>query len=226
MTARIDYRFRSVELKTATVVAENPTLAIVKRHLVVSDANSDTIIGDLTTRAIAACEQYLNRALWTSTWTAWADSFPLGNLKAPEWEGVRQGHLDTELRQGGERWIRLPKGVLQSVTHVKTYDDEDNATTFAASNYYVDEGTDQEQGRIVLRSGSTWPTVARVANGVEVEFISGWTDAGVSVVPPTIIQGILVHIESMWHKRGKGETPDVTVSRSWYDPYRFARDLI
>ena len=42
-------------------------------------------------------------------------------------------------------------GTIHLVYQRQYYDDEDSATTFASSNYYVDSA--HEPGRIVLREG-------------------------------------------------------------------------
>ena len=57
---------------------------------------------------------------------------------------------------------------------VKYYADDNTATTFSADNYYVD--TTSEQGRVVLRSGKSWPTVSelRDANAYEIQYKAGY----------------------------------------------------
>ncbi len=61
-----------------------------------------------------------------------------------------------------------------SAPNVKYYADDNTATTFSADNYYVD--TTSEQGRVVLRSGKSWPTVSelRDANAYEIQYKAGY----------------------------------------------------
>jgi uncharacterized phiE125 gp8 family phage protein len=75
------------------------------------------------------------------------------------------------------------------VTHIKTYDDNDSATTMSSSDYQVD--TVSKPARVALRNGKTWPaTVLRPLNGVEIKFIAGYGDHE-SSVPQSLRQGML-----------------------------------
>ena len=117
--------------------------------------------------------------------------------------------------------IELPRPPLQSVTSLTVYDDADAASVVAASTYFVD--SDREPGRIVLRSGKTWPTVGRVAGGVEVVYVAGYGAA--TGVPQTIRQGILLLTAHLYENReavsaepGAAELP-LCVAALW-QPYR------
>ena len=112
------------------------------------------------------------------------------------------GPLDRHLRQLEHRLgveITLPYPPLLSVTHVKTYDDNDVATTWAASNYFVD--TTSIPGRIVARDGVSLPVATRVANGFEIEFVAGYGDDEADV-PETVRTGILIMAAHLHEHRG------------------------
>lgn len=217
---KIDYRFQSV-VETTTPSEEPVTLAEVKEHLVIEDTETvfDVKLAELIDSARAAAERYMDRSIVTRNWTASLDHFPGTGRAGLQFEGVRQGHLATELGLlGGQRpFVRLRKGQLTAVASITTFDDDDVGTVFAASSYFVDTST--EPGRVVLREGSTWPIPTRVANGIEILYTAGWADA--AAVPRDIVHGLLVHIDALWEHRGRrlSEQPDVSVARAWYDPY-------
>ena len=170
---------------------EPVSLTEAKAHLRIDSADDDSLIGALITAARQAAEAHMRRALITQTWRLTLDRFPA----APQawWDGVRQA-ADMP---GDGSVIELPRPPLVSVTSVTAYDDADNATVAGASSYFVD--SDGEPGRIVLRSGQTWPAAVRVANGVEVVFVAGYGAA--SAVPQAIRQGMLMLIGQLFENR-------------------------
>ena len=95
-----------------------------------------------------------------------------------------------------KNYITLAKTPLASVTHVKSYNDSDVATTFSSDKYYVDNA--REPGRIVLRNGETFPSALRVANAIEVEFVAGYST--VSSIPEPIKVGMLQHIAFLYRQ--------------------------
>lgn len=190
---------------------EPVSLAEAKAHLRVDGPDEDGLITALIAAARQAAEAYTRRAFITQTWRLTLDKFP--GKAVPWWNGVRQG---ADIAAPGD-FITLPRPPLRSVTSLKAYDDADNATTMAASDYYVD--TDSEPGRVVLRSGKTWPAVERVANGVDIVFTAGYGGQAVDV-PQAIREGILLHIAAMFEHRGDERMP--ALSESLYRPSRVA----
>lgn len=117
----------------------------------------------------------LNRKLITQTWDIYFDAFP----------GVNE--------------IQLPFGSLQSVTSIKYTDVDDVENTFSSDNYYVD--TVSIMGRVVLKSGISWPsTTLRPMNPVVIRIVCGYGDAG-SDVPIPIRQAMLIKIADMYENR-------------------------
>lgn len=96
-------------------------------------------------------------------------------------------------------YITLRRAPLISVEYLKTYDDADVATTFSASNYYVD--TASNPGRLVLRSSASWPTFDRVANPIEVEYRAGFGSTPAEV-PEDIKQAVLMVTAALYEHRG------------------------
>jgi len=194
-TRLIKLPLRLTEQGAPTV--EPMLVATAKDHLKVTDTADDTLITNLIVAARQRCEDYTGRALITQTWQAFMDQWPFSNDADALWEGTRTG--PESIITGRAEGIVLPKPPLASVTHIKTYDDADVATTFAASNYFVDTAT--EPGRIVLRSGSSWPNPSRVANGIEVQFVCGYGVAG--SIPDDLMSGMLMLIGHLYENRAE-----------------------
>ena len=101
-------------------------------------------------------------------------------------------------RNTSRRSIELPKSPASSVTHIKSYDDADTATTFASSNYYVD--TTSIPSRVVLRTGSNFPTALRVANSLEIRYVAGY--GATTTVPYDIKSACLEYASYLFEHRG------------------------
>ena len=127
-----------------------------------------------------------------TTYQQFLDSFD--EYEDPLFEGVRQGPYLNYYKN----YIDLVKSPVISVTHIKTYQDDDSATTMAASKYYVDNA--REPSRIVLRQGETFPTALRVANAIEIQYVAGYTSP--YQVPEPIRLAILQIIAHMYEHRG------------------------
>ena len=162
-------------LKLITAPAAEPvSTSEAKSHLRVDTTADDTYIGTLITVARQNVESHLRRALISQTWEVVLDAFPAGV-------------------------IRLPKPPLASVTSIKYTDDDGVEATYSSDNYVVD--SDTEPGRVVLKSGQTWPAVTlAAANGVRVRYVAGYGAAG-SNVPQAIRQAILLVIGSLYENR-------------------------
>jgi uncharacterized phiE125 gp8 family phage protein len=154
--------------------AEPVTVAEAKTHLRVDHSDEDTYIGLLIKTARQWVEEYTRRAILTQTWTLSLDAVP------------------------GSR-IALPRPPLQSVTHIKFYDEADAATTVSSTFYQVD--TSGEPGRVLLKSTGYWPSVSlmRPAAGVVVTYVAGWTAAG--SVPEPFKQAIKLLVGHLYENR-------------------------
>ena len=162
-------------LKLITAPATEPvTTSEAKSHLRVDTTADDTLIGTLITAARQHVENHLRRALITQTWELVTDAFPVGDV------------------------IRLPLPPLVSVTSIKYTDEDGNESTLSSAAYVVD--TDSTKGRVVLKSGETWPSdTLAAANGVRVRYVAGYGEA--SAVPRPIRQAILLLIGTLYENR-------------------------
>ena len=165
----------------------------VREYAHIDDGVETTVINNMIKSSRLYVENYLGRSLLNRTLKLSIDY--VDEVDQPLWEGTRIGP-DMAIRR---RYIQLPRPPVVSVTHVKTFDDADTETTLASSKYYVDN--QREPARIVLRNGETWPTALRVANAIEITYVSGY-GASRSNVPEAIIQGLLSHISFMYENRG------------------------
>lgn len=180
-------------LKIHTEPTQEPlTLQEVKEYLRVEDNTDERNLRPLIESARRLVEEHLNRTLMQTTYQQFLDSFD--EHEDPLWEGVRQGPYLNYYKN----YIDLVKSPVISVTHIKTYQDDDTATTMAASKYYVDNA--REPSRIVLRSGETFPTALRVANAIEIQYVAGYTSP--YQVPEPIRLAILQIIAHMYEHRG------------------------
>lgn len=181
--------YGALELITGPA-AEPLTLTNAKDWLRITGSSEDTLITGLIVAARLAVENYLNRKLINQTWKYYLDCFPSSN------EIYKEGVFNLPLSyiSGGGKSIEIPMAPVSSITHLKTYDEDNAATTMSASDYYAD--TKGVFPRVCLKDGVAWPsTVLRPANGIEIQFVAGYGSASTDV-PQIIIEGIrhtLVH---------------------------------
>lgn len=177
----------------STAPTQEPiTIQDVKDYLRLEDSLDERVLQDLIETARIFCEEHTGRALMTQTLTMTVDAYD--ELADPLWEGWKTGPYLNYYKD----YIDLVKSPVQSVTSVKTYNDADEATTMAASKYYVDNA--REPARVVLRTGETFPTALRVANAIEVVFVAGYTSQ--ALVPAPLRIGMMQHIAFMYEHRG------------------------
>ena len=206
-------------LKVLTEPSQEPvTLQEVKEYLRVDDATDERVIRPYIESARRFCEEHTGRALMTQTLTLFLDAFQ--DMESPLWEGMRTGPYLNYYKN----YVVLPRSPVVSVTHVKTYNDSDEATTFASSNYYLDSV--REPSRIVLRTGETFPSSLRVANAIEVQYVTGYTSQ--YNIPEPLRLGILQHIAYLYEHRGDmydASLPYPPMLRSLYAPYVIHKGL-
>ena len=206
-----------LEVKTEPT-QEPVTLQEVKEYLRVEDSTDERNIRPLIETARRFAEEHLGRALVSTTYTQYYDCYD--DMSDPLWEGTRTGPYINYYKN----YLVLGKGPVSSVTHIKTYDDDDTATTMASSKYYVDKA--REPSRIVLRTGETFPTSLRVANGIEVEYVAGYSS--IYSIPEPIRMGILQHIAHLYEHRGdmyEAKNAYPPMLRSLYSPYVIHKGL-
>lgn len=118
----------------------------LKDHLRVTGDVQDSQISAMGKSARQFAERYQDASFLTQTWTLWLDRFPYKDF------------------------VKLRRGPVQSITHIKYYDTDDNASTLATTEYMLDASD-----RVVLRYGKTWPAdTLRPAKAVEIQYDAGF----------------------------------------------------
>ena len=199
------------------------TTAQIKSNLRISSSDSthDTQIEICRDASISVAKEYLQKSLMQRTLKLSLDNIPFSDSVLPNTEGITTGPF-LEYRQ---RSVNLPFSPLVSVTHVKTFDDSDNATTMASSRYFVDTASDY--GRVVLRTGETWDDMLRVANAIEITYVAGYGSVATSV-PAGIRQGIIVLSSHFFENpemviKGQNISVIPTLVNSLWKPFRNIR---
>ncbi len=201
-------------ITTVTAPATEPvTLTEAKAWARVDFTDDDAAFSSLITAARMAAEEYLRRTLITATLKLTLDLSCEGN----NWLGEGTYDLPVTALYGGlPSTVELPKGPVQSITSVVTYDLTDTASTFATSSYRADTAGE----RLVLTYGSLWPSNLRPVGAAAITYVAGYGNA--AAVPQPIKTGILIHVASMYEQRGQCEDAmDLPPgSKQLYNQYR------
>lgn len=182
---------------------------MVEEYLVLSPGQDTALIGSFILAATDAMERYLRSSLQTQTLRLTKDGFARDQDEAllALGPGVHTGSL-IALTGGGD-FIDLPRGPVQSVTEIVTFNRANQSSVFDSTNYQVDENGE----RVYLNEGVTWPDNLRTYAAVRVDYVAGYTD-----IPPAIVQGLLQHIAAMYECRSACEMPKSV--QSIVDGYR------
>lgn len=182
-----------------TVVVNTPasdtpvSLAELKTYIKVDGSDEDSILTIYLEAATTAVENYMRRYTVNTTLDYYMDGFSdVDN----DLDSLSGGFYDLPRRVFNDSSITLPHPPCVSVTSITTYDENDNASVYSASNY----GVDTEYGRIYLNDDSTWPTDLRDNQAVKVEYIAGYGAA--TDVPAPIKQAILMFAGKMYDCKG------------------------
>lgn len=174
----------TTEVSRPTVVtgptAEPITLAEAKRQLFLaeSDTSQDA---ELVSRIQAAREQ----------WEHDTDTYLLTQT------------LSVTLERFGEREIELTGRPIQSITHIKYYDENDTLQTFSSAKYSFNA---QEQ-EIELKWQEQWPVTAIRWDAVTVTYVAGNTS--IAAVPAIAKQAMLLLITYyQYGNRGDNDRPN------------------
>ena len=188
------------------------TTAYVRDYLRVDDNIDNTIIDNLIKSARIMVENHTGRTLCNKTLKLSVDF--VNELDHDLWEGMRVAP-DLALKQN---YITLPQSPVSSVTHIKYYDDSDNATTYASTKYYLDSV--RIPARVVLRNGEQWPTGLRVANGIEITYVAGF-GANATDIPEAMRLAVSQIVAYLYENRGDMDSMAVPPSvMPLLQPYR------
>jgi len=198
----------------AADAADEPvTLIEAKSYLRVDYATDDDLIEILIAAAREAAEDETGKAIVGRVETLFLDKWP--GIE-PEWfEGARDGPISL----GQQGYVDLPYGASQGGLSISTFDDSDNETVFASSNYYFDTAS----ARITLRSGKTWPSATRAADAIKIVWTIGYSEP--ATVPSKVKAGILNHVAVMYEHR-ESDVPMPESAKKLYGTTYVAKDLV
>jgi hypothetical protein len=161
----------------------------------------DPLLDGYIASAREMVEQYTGRAIRRKTYTA---SFDCVDTAMGWWDGV------LEMARGslGVPTIELPWIPLATVEEIRVFDLNDNETIAAPASYRVDASSSSLRGRIILRSGYTWPTIGRVRNGMEVDYTAGYTAA---TRPASLVLAVEMLAAFFYNNRGDCGDPSACI---------------
>jgi hypothetical protein len=206
---------RSLTLVTAPA-SEPVSLAEAKAWAKIDAGDDDPLVAALIAAAREAAENYLRRSLISQTWKLTQD-LPPGQSADCLGEGVYD--LPATILDGDlPRAFKLPRGPVQSVSSVVTYDTDNDSSTYASSNYYVDTAGD----RLVLNENAVWPAPLRPRAAIAITYVAGYGDSSGSI-PQAIRTAMLMHIQRMYDGRIVCDMPEGC--QRLYRPYRLLGEL-
>lgn len=139
-----------------------------KLHCRIDGTDENTLVDDLIAAATDYVEQYTGRAIVSQTWKVTQDAFSDA--------------------------IMLPKGNIQSVTHVKYYDTAGDLQTVSSDDYTLDDANDPAW--VVINSDKSWPDTMTGVNVVQVTYVAGY-----ATVPTSVKRAILLLINQWYENR-------------------------
>lgn len=191
------YQFRGNRITSAPAV-EPVTLSEVKDQLRIdaTETVDDTFLTQAIIDARQEIEDVTGLALITQSWLMTLDGWP--SARDVWWNGTRQGAISDMHAWDGT--VYLPRYPLQSVDSVTVYDTSGTGTVVDVAETF-DVDTQQDYGRMALKSGATWPTATQSINAIEVGYTSGYGDAS-SDVPAPLKRAIRSMVAYLYAHRG------------------------
>ena len=193
------------------------SLAEIKAWLKIDGSSDDTALGYIRIAADSWAQEYTSRTLTTITYELFLDTlYDLDNR-------IEDGFYTGIDLQVPKKIIVLPRSPVASITHVKYYDDNGNATTWATNNYLLDNAS--IPAKFTLRKGISYPTGIRATNGFEIKYVAGYGNS--STVPQQIKQAGLMYCAYLNEHRGDlvdGKSINAPkMAQQLLEPYRVKR---
>jgi uncharacterized phiE125 gp8 family phage protein len=165
-----------MSLRLITAAATYPvSLVEAKLQCRVDGTDEDALLNAYIAAATSFVENLTGRALVSQTWELVLDDFSDAVL--------------------------IPKGPVQSITHIHYFDTAEVEQTLASNQYVLDSASDPAW--IVRPDDVTYPEAADGVNNVIVRFVAGY-----SILPAEIKAALLILISSWFDNRSTGEIPD------------------
>lgn len=176
---------------------EPVALAEIKSQLRISGTSEDAELALYILSAREYIEELTGRALITQEWRLTLDQWPDG--RRVFWDGVEQGAIGHIEGARAFNAVLIPRYRLQSIEAIRVFDIDGNTAAVGLSDFVID--TEQEPGRLVLRSNATWPVALQSANAIEIDYKAGYGDTAADV-PGALRLAILQMAASSYQHRG------------------------
>lgn len=163
----------------------------------------DDFMEALVAAATARAQDYTQRAFITEAWRLTMDRWP-GAASDAWWNGKREG-IPAMFEADSVLIRRAP---FLTVSAVKTVDEDGTETTWSSANWYAT--TESGFGRLVKRTGETWPlivTPVRQVGGIRIEFTAGY-GTGATDVPAPIRHAVKMIAQHLYENRESQEIPN------------------
>ncbi len=164
-------------IRTGAPSVEPVTLAEAKAHLRVTNLSEDALIGGLISAAREDVERTTGMALIDQTWRLVLDHWPQGNMAA---------------------LVRHP---VKQVLSVTMFGSEGEASIVGPNDYQVDA-----LSRPARLHFEREPDRLRVMNGLEIDFLAGFGEAGTDV--PDLIKRAILLLVAHWYEFRAGFGPE------------------
>jgi uncharacterized phiE125 gp8 family phage protein len=160
-----------------TIRSSSPSpvsIEAIKSHCRISGPWDDDVLPGFIEAATGYLEQATNTTLRQTEYTLVLDGFPSG------------------------REIKLPRPPAIEVEAVNYIEPDGGSMVLDTADYIVDAAS--RPGRIVLRSGLTWPQTSNDAAALTIDY-----SAGYGTLPPILRQGILL-LAAYFHEHREAAT--------------------
>ena len=174
------------------------SVADMADYLVLSPGQDIALVQSFIAAATDAMGRYLRVSLQTQTLRLIKDGFVIGGDEALLRLGPGVHTASVSYILGGADYIDLPRGPVQSVAQIVTFNRANQSAVFDPSLYQIDASGE----RIYLNEGASWPDNLRAFAAVQVDYVAGYTS-----VPQAIIQGIKQHVSAMYECRSACDMP-------------------
>lgn len=181
---------KPVYRRTVAPAVEPVTLAEAKAHCKIDASDEDAYITALITAAREMVCTLTGRSLINETWTATLDAWPAVDALHDWWDGVREGPIS----QLAASYVELTKAPNVAITSVNLLDEDNAATLWAATGYYLVDN--HGYGRLTLRRGQVWPIPLRDAGAIVITFTAGYGASAASV--PFALKHAIMLLVSHW----------------------------
>jgi len=185
-------QFRGHSLDTKPAV-EPITLTEVKAQIGLDTNDDDTILTLYIEASRNFAETITGLSLITQKWLMTIDRWPMSG--GEWWDGVRDGAIGDLQSTGRAQAVYLPRYPLQSIETMTA----DSQAITVADVFVVD--TQEKPGRLVLKSGSTFPPVSESANGIQILYVSGYGLTAADV-PADLRLALIMMVAHLYGHRG------------------------